>query len=79
MGYRFTEDDEGKDLMTAHGTRVGLISAVDDERATIDTNDGHIIDEGVIRLLGWEDGGETEIWADHVNQVREDRITLNPP
>lgn len=81
MGYQFTDDDRGKDVVTHDGTRVGTVDNVNNDRATVnrsdnDNDDGGLTDS-IKDMLGWNDDDQNqEIRDEHVDSSDDDRIHL---
>lgn len=87
MGHLFTGDDEGKDIVTSEGTRIGTVHDVDEDRARVDRargeGDGEGLGEKLKRMLGWDDESgdrgddeRREIRGEHVDRVDDDRVHL---
>lgn len=77
MGHRFTDDDRGKDVVTAEGRRIGTINSVHDDRATVDRDeDDEGLTDKIKDMLGWDDDDANEIRDEHVDETREDRVRL---
>ena len=72
---RFTDDDRGRDVVTSDGTRVGTINQVNDDRATVDRDDGESLTDKVKDMLGWGDD-DNEIRDEHVDRREDDRVYL---
>lgn len=73
---RFTDDDRGRDVVTSDGTRVGTINQVDDDRATVDRNEGESLTDKIKDMLGWDDDDANEIRDEHVDRREDDRVYL---
>ncbi len=77
MSYRFTDDDRGKDVVTADGHRIGTINSVEDDRATVDrSDDDDGLTDKVKNMLGWDDDNSNEIRDEHVDDRHDDQIRL---
>lgn len=73
---RFTDDDRGRDVVTSDGTRVGTINQVNDDRATVDRNEGESLTDKIKGMLGWDDDDANEIRDEHVDRREDDRVYL---
>lgn len=73
---RFTDDDRGRDVVTSDGTRVGTINQVNDDRATVDRNEGESLTDKIKDMLGWDDDDANEIRDEHVDRREDDRVYL---
>lgn len=76
MSHRFTDDDRGKDVVTADGDRIGTVNDVHDDHATVDRDDDSSLTDKVKDMLGWGDDDSNEIRDEHVDRTSDDRITL---
>jgi len=77
MGYRFTDDDDGKRLVSPAGAHLGTVNYVDEEeRATVDRDHDADLTETMREILGWEDDDANEIRGEHVDRAEEDRLLL---
>lgn len=62
--------------MTSDGTRVGTINQVNDDRATVDRNEGESLTDKIKDMLGWDDDDANEIRDEHVDRREDDRVYL---
>jgi hypothetical protein len=77
MAHRFTEDDEGKRVLSADGDSIGMITQVEGNTAHVDPDPG--ITDSVKSKLGWGDADE-ETYAlsdEHVDTVTDDEVHLS--
>ena len=86
MARDFKQTDRDKAVHTAQGARVGTISGVDGDTATVtrdapdesaDGDDGGLTEE-LKSMLGWSDGDEThDLRSEHVERHEEDVVYLH--
>lgn len=78
----FTDEDTGKDVVTAEGDRVGTISEVEDGRATVtsdESDEGNVTDH-IRDMLGWNESGDPqELEGAQIDRNDEDEVVLPPP
>ncbi|MBV0923981.1 PRC-barrel domain containing protein [Halomicroarcula limicola] len=72
-----SDDDEGKDVVTAGGEKIGIVKEVDRGTAYVDPNAG-LTDE-LKSVLGWGDRDEDTypIKADAVAETTDDELHLD--
>lgn len=77
MAREFTDDDRGKDIVTAEGDRIGTVGDVREGRARVERDESTDLTDKVKSMLGWDDSDEDhEIGRDHVDSVDENRVRL---
>ncbi|WP_049947939.1 hypothetical protein [Candidatus Halobonum tyrrellensis] len=76
MTRQFTDDDRGKDVLTAEGDRIGTVRDVDGDRATVDRDDDAALPEKLREMLGWDDHASNELHGDHVEEGTADDLRL---
>lgn len=70
MAREFTDDHRDNDVLTSEGDRIGTISAVDGERATVDRDDDSVLPDTLREMLGWDDDDDDdEIRSHHVEDL----------
>ena len=82
MAEPFTDEDTGKDIVTADGDRIGTISTVDEGRATVssDDEDEKNLTDHVREMLGWDESGDPqELEGAQIDRNDEDEVVLPPP
>lgn len=80
MARRFTEDDRGKPVVTDSGRTIGTVSAVEQDRATVERTDDHAsLTEEVKDVLGWdEDDDVHELRYEHVDEDADNQLYVKP-
>ena len=76
MAREFTDDDRDKEVLTAEGDRIGTISDVDGDRATVTRDEGADLPEKVREMLGWDDPAANELRGEHVEEGTMDDLRL---
>ena len=77
MARNFTDDDRGKYVTTADGTRVGTINEVHDDRATVDRDtDNDSLTDKIKDMLGWDNEDSNELRSDDVDRYDDDEVRL---
>lgn len=73
----FTEDDQGKTVVTADGDEIGSVSGVEGRRAYVDPDPG--ITDRIKSALGWQDVDEEDyaLEESQVDTVTDDEIRLS--
>lgn len=74
MVRQFTDDDRDKDVLTSDGDRIGQISDVDGDRATVEQDEN--LSEKIKRMLGWDDDEPAEIRREQVDSHTVDNVRL---
>ena len=77
MCAHYTDDEEGKRVVTSDGDEIGMVSAVRDGRPHVDPDPG--MTDSIKASLGWGDADE-ETYAlddDRVESVTDDEIRLS--
>lgn len=72
---RVTKQDEGKRVVGADGTEVGIIADVDDQTARVDPDSG--ITDQIMAKLGWDD--EEDLYSideDRVEKITDSEVRL---
>lgn len=77
MARAFTEDDEGKTVVTADGDDVGMVTEVRGETAYVDADSNTF--ETVKSKLGWGDVDEDTYPLEHgqVDAITDDEVQLS--
>lgn len=72
-----TEDDEGKNVVNAHGDPVGRVTSVEHGTAHVDPDPG--LTDTIRSKLGWGDADEDsyQLDAGSIETVSDDEIHLN--
>lgn len=83
MADNFTDEHRDRPVVTAEGDRLGTVSEVSEDRATIESTDedrGNLTDN-VRDMLEWGDdeSGEREIRNEDVDTYGDDEIRLRAP
>lgn len=80
MARPFTDDDRDKRVVTDEGDRIGRVTDVNDDRATVrrDSDDDDGLTDKITDMLGWndDDDDEHELHRDHVEENPDDEIRL---
>lgn len=79
MARPFTDDDRDKRVVTSEGDRIGRVTDVNDDRATVrrDSDDDKSLTDKITDMLGWNsDDDEHELHRDHVDEHRDDEVRL---
>lgn len=73
---QFTEDDEGKKVVSTHGDEIGRITEVRGATAYVDPDPGMF--DTVKAKLNWGDAGEDSypLESDHVAEITDDEVHL---
>lgn len=76
MSTTLTDDAVGKDVVNAHGNKIGIVSRVDHGTAYVDSDPG-LTDEFKAKL-GWEDedGTDYPLQEASIATVTDDEIRL---
>jgi hypothetical protein len=76
MSVTFTDDDEGKTVVDASDTTLGLVTAVEGERAYVDPDPG--LADSLMSDLGWESGSEEDytVHQDAVDTTTDEKVYL---
>jgi hypothetical protein len=71
-----TEDDEGKNVVDAHGEKVGMVSEVRNGTAYVNADPG--ITDSIRSKLGWGDASKDDyaLKSTRVDTVTDDEIRL---
>lgn len=71
-----THDDIGKDVVTADGEKIGMISAIEDDVVFVDTEPG--IADRITAKLGWDaiDEDDYRLTEDQIDAVTDDAVRL---
>lgn len=69
MPREFTDDHRDNDVLTSEGDRIGTISAVDGERATVERDDDSVLPDTLREMLGWDDDDDNEIESHYVEDL----------
>jgi len=71
-----TADDEGKDVVDAHGEKVGEVMSVEETVTYVDP-DPSLADK-IMRTLNWgSDDDAYPVDSDHINRITDDTVELN--
>lgn len=73
----FTDDDQGKSVVTADGEKIGMVSSVEGNRAYVDADPG--ITDQIKSALGWEDADQDDyaLSESQIDTVTDDEIRLS--
>ena len=78
----FTDEDRGKQVVTAEGNRVGTISQVNDGRATVESTeeDQQNITDHIINMLDWDESRDPqELEGTQIDRNDDDEVVLPVP
>lgn len=76
MARNFTDDDRNKPVVTSEGDRIGTISDVNDDRATVERDRDKDLTDKVKDMLGWGDDDSNELRSEHVDSYDGDQVRL---
>ena len=76
MTIALSDDDEGKTVVDAHGTTLGLVTAVEGDRAFVEPDPG--ITETIKADLGWGDADADEytVHEDAIERREDEQLRL---
>lgn len=71
-----TQDDIGKDVVTADGEKIGIISGIEDDTVFVEPEPG--IADRITAKLGWEaiDEDDYRLTEDQIDAVTDDAVRL---
>ncbi|AGB15004.1 hypothetical protein Halru_0360 [Halovivax ruber XH-70] len=77
MCAHYTDDEEGKRVVTSDGDEIGMVKAVRDGQLHVDPDPG--MTDSIKATLGWGDAdeGTYALDEDHVESVTDDEIHLS--
>lgn len=71
-----TDDEQGKDVVTTSGDRIGMVKEVRDGRAYVDPDPG--ITDAIRSKLGWgqSESGDYELTEDRVESITDHEVKV---
>lgn len=71
-----TDDDEGKQVVSSTGEKIGMVTQVDAGTAHVDPDPG--IADTIRSKLGWGDADQDDymLESDHIHTITDDEIRL---